>query len=287
MNKFILQSSVITLLWIAACAASAEQERFVFAGVKGAVADTLSATWSYGIRMSTNPDSIARIKLSCDPIPGSTFTVRGEDIKPASGGVVFLDGPVFLVSEETTPWLYGRSETRADCKALIIFHDHSKTKIHASVRFSGTQKAVTLAELESAHAHNKDLGGANRAGKNAPGTGSKKATTAETRNIETVVKNTDSFKSMFSGKTVSGRHVKKGFGFKAYFAEDGKLLERRDNGKHKEGSWSIDEQDSLCIRWKNQEACGQLKSGSDGSVSFMRKGIERRRYEHFVTGNTL
>ncbi|WP_455375603.1 hypothetical protein [Kaarinaea lacus] len=312
MNKIILQIFGAILFGCVthgiSMASSAGQ--FVFAGTKSVDADVLSATWSYGIRLSENPDSISKIKLSCDPIPGSTFTVKETDIKPASNGVLFLDGPVFRVSKETTPWLYEKSETTADCKAVIVFHNQPKMKIKTSVSFSAIQKVITLTELKSTHEYNKKKGSMKKGEEQSSAPKSNKpvliSDAKDGQNKETVTKkaaiaveadkpkvvnksnpSTKTFKQMFSGMTVSGSHTSKGFMFKDYFADNGQLLETRDNGKHKKGNWTIDEQGKLCIVWKNKEACGQLKLNSDGSVSFIRGGGEKRRFERFESGNTL
>jgi len=284
--------------------------QFVFAGTKSVDAEVLSVTWSYGIRLSVNPDSISKIKLSCDPIPGSTFTVKGQDIKPANNDVFFLDGPVLRVSEETTPWLYGKNETTADCKAVIVFHNQPKIKIKTSVKYSGVQKVITLAELKSAHEYNKKRDSMKKAEEKQPASQSDKPVlmpdAKDDQNKEPVTKkpatavepdksgfanedtrSSKTFREMFSGMTVSGSHTSKGFMFKDYFADNGQLLETRDNGKHKKGNWTIDDHGKLCIEWDNKEACGQLKLNNDGSVSFIRGGEEKRRYSRFESGNKL
>lgn len=95
------------------------------------------------------------------------------------------------------------------------------------------------------------------------------------------------YRSAFSGKTVSGRHSRKGFKFKDYFGEDGTLIEIRENGKRKKGDWTIDTDNTLCIIWENKKSCAQLEQIKDGSFSFSRNDKEIRRYKHFEDGNTL
>ena len=95
------------------------------------------------------------------------------------------------------------------------------------------------------------------------------------------------FKAIFAGKTVSGEHVKKGFQFSDYFGENGTLIEVRNNGKRKEGRWTLSESGFLCIIWENKKACGQIESGSNGSYDFVRKDVVVRRYTQFQNGNTL
>lgn len=312
MNKIIIKTlaAIFVVCVTNGTSIASEAGQFVFAGLKSVDADVLSANWGYGIRLNVSPSSISKIKLSCNSIPGSRFTTKEGDIKPPQNGILFLDGPVFRLSKETTPWLYEDSETTADCKAVIVFHDKSKKKIKTSITYSSVQKVVTLAEFKSMHEYNKKKGTMKKAEEKQPEPGSnsekllpdekgresnqtsarKPEITGVADKSEVVNENpssTNTFRSMFSGKTVSGRHMKKGFTFKNYFADNGQLIETRDNGKHKKGNWTIDEQGRFCIDWKNRQACGQLKLNSDNSVSFVRNGQERRRYDRFETGNTL
>ena len=120
-----------------------------------------------------------------------------------------------------------------------------------------------------------------------------KPSRAETPNISKAkppiepAQNGNNIIAMFKGKTVSGKHVQKGFIFKVYFSSDGTLIEVRDSGKRKKGKWTLSESGNLCIIWKNKTACGQLKQNNDSSYSFIRNGKTARRYESFQEGNTL
>ena len=95
------------------------------------------------------------------------------------------------------------------------------------------------------------------------------------------------YKAIFSGKTANGEHIKKGFQFKDYFREDGVLIEVRNNGKRKEGHWTLTESGKLCIIWESKKRCGQIELRDDGSYEFTRNNIAVRRYRQFDAGNTL
>jgi len=116
---------------------------------------------------------------------------------------------------------------------------------------------------------------------------SKETLPPSNKETELIVLTNKLYRTAFSGKTVSGRHSKKGFKFKDYFGEDGTLIEVRDNGKRKKGNWTIDDDNTLCIIWKSKKACGQLEQVKDGSFSFSRNDDEKRRYKSFEDGNTL
>jgi len=95
------------------------------------------------------------------------------------------------------------------------------------------------------------------------------------------------YRPLLEGKTVSGEHVTKGFKFKDYFAPDGSLTEVRDNGKTKQGNWTVSDSGYLCIIWKNRQGCGHLTINDDGSLLFARDGKHVRRFTHFSAGKNL
>lgn len=92
---------------------------------------------------------------------------------------------------------------------------------------------------------------------------------------------------IFAGSTFSGKHTKKGFQFKSYFSDDGRLIEVRGNGKRKEGNWTMSESGYLCIIWENNKGCGQIEPNGSGSYNFLRKGEVRRNYRLIKKGNAL
>jgi hypothetical protein len=101
------------------------------------------------------------------------------------------------------------------------------------------------------------------------------------------VKSAKHYDDIFSGKTAAGNHLIRNYVFKDYFNKDGTIIEIRDDGVRKEGVWSIKKVDILCIIWQNNTDCGRLAENSDGSVSFSRNKIEKRRFNLFEEGNTL
>lgn len=124
------------------------------AGPTNAIAPQLSMRWQYGLALELAPQSIAEIKFSCDPIPGTTFTSKGGELKRMNNGTLFIDGPILLVSKESTPWLFESSHTSANCKAAISRAGQPETVIAAPVNFSASSKAATLRQLKEAHDFN-------------------------------------------------------------------------------------------------------------------------------------
>lgn len=92
---------------------------------------------------------------------------------------------------------------------------------------------------------------------------------------------------IFADHTFSGKHLKRGFQFKSYFSDDGRLIEVRGDGKRKEGKWTIDKQGVLCITWTNKKRCGSLQLNEDGSYIYSRKGQVRRSFRLLKKGNAL
>lgn len=95
------------------------------------------------------------------------------------------------------------------------------------------------------------------------------------------------FHKLLSGKTVTGTHVRRGFGFKLYFDPNGILIQKKANGKKKVGRWSIDNNGRQCFIWNNKTGCGKLVRNADGSYNFFRKGKIARQYHSFEEGNQI
>lgn len=91
-----------------------------------------------------------------------------------------------------------------------------------------------------------------------------------------------------AGKTGSGKQLgEDGAAIKDYFSKNGTLIEISASGTRKRGNWKLSNTGYLCMQWKNDSDCGQLKLNQDGSISFMRYNKEIRRYYQFETGNKL
>jgi len=95
------------------------------------------------------------------------------------------------------------------------------------------------------------------------------------------------YRSIFSGKTVSGVHTRRGYRFQAFFKEDGTIIHVKENGGRSVGEWTVDEGGLQCIALKNKKGCGYIKQNKDGSYSAVRDGSEVRRYLQFKMGNML
>ncbi|HEX4984820.1 MAG TPA: hypothetical protein VFV71_01985 [Burkholderiales bacterium] len=130
---------------------------FVMAGPTNAIAPEMSMRWQYGLKLSIDPKSISEIKFSCDPIPGTTFSAKGPDLKILDNGIVSAGGPVLAVSNESTPWLFQSSTTSAQCRAVVSRVDQEDAVVTAPVSFPPSQKAATLQQFSMAHEYNSKL----------------------------------------------------------------------------------------------------------------------------------
>jgi len=157
--KNISLISGITCL-IAACATSPSGNpnlgRFVMAGPVSADAPVASMRWQYGLQLSVDPKSISEIAFNCDPISGTTFTAKGENLQVLKNGSIVAEGPVLALSKESTPWLFDSTTTSATCSAKISRGGQTDT-MQVPVSFSGTTKAITAAQLKEAHEYNSRL----------------------------------------------------------------------------------------------------------------------------------
>ena len=68
-----------------------------------------------------------------------------------------------------------------------------------------------------------------------------------------------------------------------YFAPDGTLRGRTDDGRQFAGSWKI-EGDILCVDYSSiaRDWCGQFAEGGDGSIDFYKQGIFQKKYPRSV-----
>lgn len=150
----LLTIAVITGCTSVPSGGSSSAGQFVMAGPTNAIAPELSMRWQYGLALEFDPQSISEIRFSCDPIPGTTFTTKGPELRRMKSGLLFAEGPTLLVSEEATSWLFENSRTSATCKAAISRAGQPETVIAAPVNFSASSKAATLQELKAVHDFN-------------------------------------------------------------------------------------------------------------------------------------
>ena len=57
---------------------------------------------------------------------------------------------------------------------------------------------------------------------------------------------------LFSGKTVEGINVNKGYSFKAYFDPDGTIRAKYAVGE-RQGKWRIDNKGRKCVKWEDSD----------------------------------
>lgn len=75
----------------------------------------------------------------------------------------------------------------------------------------------------------------------------------------------DEIKSVFSGKTASGDHLKKGLGVKSFHASDGSYKSVLSDGTVRTGKWWVDA-DTLCLKFdgEGKDRCRQIESDGSG-----------------------
>jgi hypothetical protein len=154
-----LAISTLLVSTLAGCAAtvpaiSQPVGRFFHAGPTSADADVVSIKWQYGFRFSIDSKSVSEVKLSCAPIPGSTFVVRGQDIKVRPDGTVVWDGPTLPMTVAATPWILQPTATDAVCEAIISRAGIPDSVERAPINFSGPSKAATVVQMRQAHEFN-------------------------------------------------------------------------------------------------------------------------------------
>lgn len=131
--------------------------QFIFAGPQSANTDKVSVSWAYGFQFTSASPSFDQVKLSCDPIPGSTFTIDGSDISLNANRVAFWNGEPLPLSKETTPWLYDGKTTQANCIAIFEKSNQQPRTVTAGVTFDPMKKIITVMQLRDAHEHNSKL----------------------------------------------------------------------------------------------------------------------------------
>lgn len=103
----------------------------------------------------------------------------------------------------------------------------------------------------------------------------------------------DEIKSIYTGKTAKGVHLKKGYSYVAYFSPDGALSQKTDDGNVKQGKWSVDDEGRQCVTWKGSGVtkCFPLVNNNDGSYTKVKlKGKKRIpiiMHRDFTDGNKL
>jgi len=161
-HMYKLVNFVIVSMFITGCVTQpvskqAEAGHFIHAGPVSVVADKLSIKWRYGFKFIINPKSIAKVSLSCAPIPGTTVIVKKQDLNINAKGIAFWNADVLLVSREKTPWLFDSNTTEALCEAIISRVGLPDITEQAPVTFTGTVKSTTLYQLKEAHKYNANL----------------------------------------------------------------------------------------------------------------------------------
>ena len=131
--------------------------QFVMAGPVSDGSDNFAIRWRYGLQLSVDPSSISEVKFSCDPIPGSTFSAKGPELRIHENKSIFANGPTVLISRETTPWLYQNNTTSAICKAVISRDGLADVVEQAPLNFSASHKAATLQQFTMAYEFNEKL----------------------------------------------------------------------------------------------------------------------------------
>jgi hypothetical protein len=95
---------------------------------------------------------------------------------------------------------------------------------------------------------------------------------------------------LFSGKTVEGINVSKGYSFKAYFDPNGTVRAKYAVGG-RQGKWRVDKKGRKCIKWEDQpkEKCFVLVNEGEVYKEFKIKKDGRRKhvatFKKFTEGN--
>jgi hypothetical protein len=156
----ITSSILLAFCVLAGCATSSNEPpigNFVMAGPTSADGNVASLRWQYGLQLSVDPKTISEIKFSCKPIPGTTFSAKGSDIRVWKNGTVVAEGPVLPITQESTPWLFENSTTSALCKAVISRAGQPESVVQAPVNFPASGKAVTVQQMKMAHEFNSGI----------------------------------------------------------------------------------------------------------------------------------
>ena len=103
----------------------------------------------------------------------------------------------------------------------------------------------------------------------------------------------DQVRALFSGRTASGRHLKRGYRFRSYWEPSGVFRSYWNGGaKAYHGRWWVKPGGMICIRWRvgDEDLCRNItvdRQGGHRKVLFKPNGrrIVVIRYERFVDGN--
>lgn len=101
----------------------------------------------------------------------------------------------------------------------------------------------------------------------------------------------DELKAFYTDKTVTGVHHKRGL-TRTYFAPDGSVHSKAENGTERTGKWWIDEQaNTRCVRWNHRakDFCHYLEREDDGSLVMIhgKKGKRLVEIKSVEDGNRL
>ena len=97
-------------------------------------------------------------------------------------------------------------------------------------------------------------------------------------------------KKLFSGKTVEGINVNKGYSFKAYFDPKGTIRAAYPFGT-RQGKWSVNQKGRKCIRWKDKkkQSCNIItRDGEIYKEIKIKKNGDRKHvatFKKFTDGN--
>jgi hypothetical protein len=124
---------------------------FVTAAPIHAQTPELSMRWQFALRLNLAWEEIDEFKFACAQIPGSVFTVKRDDMRRQSGGVLSIDGPIVPVSNKATPWLFEASYTFVTCNATIQTVSRTQAVVSTRLNYTEEMKTATLQKLKAAH----------------------------------------------------------------------------------------------------------------------------------------
>lgn len=104
----------------------------------------------------------------------------------------------------------------------------------------------------------------------------------------------EQIKLLVSGKTVSGRHLRKDFPLKTYFAQDGFVVGLA-KGNERKGKWWVNKKNMQCIKWSHRDRkfCLIVRDNGDGTYTKIRHKKRKNKkvpvvlWIKFEQGNTL
>ena len=99
-------------------------------------------------------------------------------------------------------------------------------------------------------------------------------------------------KTLLSGKTTTGKGLKKGFTVITYFGADGKMDGTKD-GERRAGTWTVRDDGQQCVEFDDGNGnCRFIKDNGDGTYAKVKvkgngKKIPLVLWESIVDGNTV